>query len=276
MEGAVCQKWTGVQPENLDAYGAVVFQKLYDKYNLQNQQRILALASTLQSKGQKVFWDLCDPIWWWNEPEWVREFLDRCTGVVVSNACLANDFEASFGIRPTVIRDRQPFVKECRIHEDVPVPKMVWFGYAMNRGPCLSGVGILLSRLCYERVPFTFRVIDDHPSTMGWDETRIWSDKCEYVKWDESTIHQLLCECDVALLPPFPGPWGKMKSNNKAVSAWWAGLPVHDGQDYYELRDLLLKWGERKVEGVQNRMKAESQYEVSQSVDEWNRLLATS
>jgi hypothetical protein len=276
LEGASCVQWKGVPPPGILEYDAVVFQKLYDRYSMVNQEAILTLAKDLRRGGSKVFWDLCDPIWWWNEPHWVREFAECCNGIVVSNEGLANDFESSFKIIPTVIEDRLPFVQEFRIHEFETPPTMVWFGYAMNRGPSLSGMGLVLSRLCYSTIPFRLLIIDDYPKTQGWDETRIWSDRTTYHKWSLDTIHHDLCQCDLALLPPFPGPWGSMKSRNKQMTAWWAGLPVHDRQDFYSLKELLKYRELRREHGMKNRAEAERHFEITTSVDEWKHLIAIS
>ena len=272
---ADCVRWAGTPPANILEHDAIILQKLYDRYNLGNQMAVLNLAGQLRLAGKKVIWDLCDPIWWWNEPEWIKEMATFCNAITVSCEGLAEDFHRSFGLTPTVIPDRMPFVQEWKTSWEAKEPKLVWFGYSMNRGPSLGGIGLILSRLMYERIPFRLRIIDDHPEIEPWQLDRLWSDKIECTKWEEASIHERLMECDIALLPPMPGPWAKMKSTNKQITAFWAGLPVHDGEDYYSLRDLLRHPTKRQAEGGKNRAVAEGSYDLRLSVKQWQELLIT-
>jgi hypothetical protein len=67
-----------------------------------------------------------------------------------------------------------------------------------------------------------------------------------------------------------------MKSDNKEMTAWWAGLPVVRLQDYIDLEytlGLLDDVDQRAAVGEQNREYAEIHGDVRQSVDEWEQLL---
>lgn len=65
-----------------------------------------------------------------------------------------------------------------------------------------------------------------------------------------------------------------MKSNNKKGTAWWAGLPVHNGLDYFTLRDLLTNANLRAETGNINRKTAKLCYDIKSSVTQWQELLA--
>jgi hypothetical protein len=273
LPGSTVVRWGyDVRPDYY-GYDAVIFQKPYGQQTPQRMAAFLSLGEYLVQAGTKIYWDLCDPIWWWNDARWIEDFLSLCRGVVVSNEGLATDFRKSFGVKPVVIPDRMPYRKEMRIHAERERPVMVWYGYASNRGPSLTGITLCLSRLVFEGIPHIFRIIDDYPKAMAWEDGRAWSANVEYGKWDERRFASDLCGCDIAIIPPYPHPWGSMKSENKTAEAYWSGLPVSDGTDYYRLRDLLLKWRMRADEGQRNRSIAEERFDVQQSAAQWTQLL---
>ena len=79
----------------------------------------------------------------------------------------------------------------------------------------------------------------------------------------------------MALLPPFPGDWGKVKSDNKMLTAWACGLPISTGE-YYELRNLLLEPELREAaKNNNNQLALASDFDVKHSAGEWRVLTNT-
>ncbi|MBN1286155.1 MAG: hypothetical protein JXB47_12225 [Anaerolineae bacterium] len=246
-------------------YDAVVFPKPCGP-------EVQALAQTCRARGQRVIWDVCDPVWWLR-PREAREFLPLVDHIVVSSDGLAADLRHTLGWPSTVIPDRMKpaFHPTIKKHRAKPWPVLLWFGQSWNRLPSLSGALLTLHRLAAEGVRFRLRVLDDgaHGRDIQIDGVDV-----EYHRWHLETFHDELCEADVALTPAYPGPWGRMKSLNKQVSAWWAGLPTADGENPELLKLLLHRARFRAEVGLHNRRLAESRYDVAQSVREWEGLVA--
>lgn len=232
-----------------------------------------AFAQAIRERDKRIIWDLCDPLWWL-EPRGFAAMLPLVDYLVFSNARLEAAFCGEYDDRRTaVIPDRMepafhPTVKE---HAPTPAPVLLWWGYGWNRAALLSA-GLGLQRLVGEGARFRLRVLDDGApggvSVPGVD--------VEYHRWRRDTFHDELLAADVALLPPYPGVWGALKSDNKAVSAWWAGLPVVDLQsadDVDRAQALIADADLRAREGWANRKRASEQYDVRQSVRDWENVL---
>ena len=129
-----------------------------------------------------------------------------------------------------------------------------------------------MARLRANDVRFTLRIIDESPNedlhlNFGWND---WTER---LAWNLETFEDDLLHADIAILPGFPGRWGQMKSNNKQLTAGWAGLPCTDGQSYEELYRLLTDVQYRADRGAEARAWAERDGDVRQSVQEWKDLL---
>jgi hypothetical protein len=247
----------------LPDYDAVVFPKWCDA-------EARSLAGEAHRRGQVVVWDLCDPIWWLRPVE-ARRFLPLVDHIVVSSTGLAEAVDAELGRRATVIPDRMDpaFHPTVKAHRDTARPVLLWYGQAWNRVPSLSGALLTLHRLAAEGLAFRLRVLDDgDPAGVFVEGLDI-----EYHRWRLESFHDELLAADVALCPPYPGPWGRMKSENREVTAWWAGLPVADGDDPAHLARLLTDVEMRADIGRHNRRAAEAYYDVAQSAEAWARLL---
>ncbi len=253
----------------MPAYGALIFPKWCDA-------EAQALAREAKARGQRVIWDLCDPIWWLT-PGPAREFLPLVDHVVVSSQGLADGLRADFpalDIGVTVIPDRMDpaFHPTAKRHTETAWPALLWFGQGWNRNASLSGALLTLHRLAAEGVRFRLRVLDNGaPGGVQVDGVDV-----EYHRWRLETFHEELLAADVALCPPYPGPWGAMKSDNKLATAWWAGLPTADGLCPHRLKALLTDARARADAGRCYRRLAEAQYDVRQSVSEWEALLSKS
>lgn len=254
-DDAECYLYQDAKHLDLSSYDNIILQKV-------SVPEALELA-----KYYSVYLDLCDPDWCSRETEsLLREYLSYIKGVVVSSEGLKSDFEQTFNIAPTWIDDRFPFKVTVREHQNVEWPVLVWYGMVGNRAPCLNPIGLTLQRLINNDIKFKLLIIDSEPGTkyLPW---------CFHELWSRGTVHDVLCQCDVALLPQLPGPLGLMKSDNKKATAYWAGLPVHDGLDYFTLRNLLTNSDLRAETGDINRETAELVYGIKSSVSQWRQLL---
>jgi hypothetical protein len=239
---------------DLNKYQNIVLQKVYDV-------EALELA-----KKYNVYLDICDPVWM--EPQ-IREYVPYLKGVVASSQALADDFTVTFGLRAICIKDRFPYTKDQRTHEEVEAPVLVWFGMSGNRRPCLDSVALNIRRLLFNNIKFKLLIIDDHPEVPYVQEN--W---CRHVQWNLSTFSSTLARCDIALLPDRPDPWGVVKSENKVASASWAGLPIVNGMDYFDILHYIEDLEDRSFVGGVNRRNAESEYIIDKSVEEWKELLS--
>lgn len=254
-------------PLDLDDCDTVVFQKRQGELDIERARRY-------QAEGRTVVYDLCDPVWWFM-PRETQTMLSIADAVVTSNDGLADAVRAFPGVRRVVtIPDRMlasyhPTVAE---HGDRERVRLVWYGSDGNRAITLAGIMGPLNYIAHA-TPVTLVVIDGSPhvklSMADADALRI-----EHVPWRLETFHAQLTACDIALVPPYPGPWGAMKSNNKAVTAWWAGLPAVTGYDMQELITYITEPDERAATARQMREIAERDYDIRRSVDEWRALVA--
>ena len=251
--------------KDADCLDRLVDDLSYDAFVFQKQKPHVKF-------GSLVIWDLCDPVWWWIAEDEFRAAVKCCDAITVSSDGLADDLR-SMEIYPIVIPDRLPPSSKQKIHSEVRIPKLVWFGYATNR-LALNGVWLSLQRLVINGINFKFRIIDDMPDVLIPLCNQKLQDSLEYIRWNETTFEDDLLDCDIVLLPPYPDPWGAMKSQNKLATASWAGLPVVSGENYYELLELISDWKTRQRKGLAHRQMAEEFFDISQSVEEWKVLVS--
>lgn len=228
-------------------------------------------VQNLKAKGKKLIWDLCDPDWWLypNEFHAIAKCMDA---IVCCNQALAEDFRAEFTeYSPWIIPDRHDpeFHATIKIHNSIDAPIFVWFGWSQNR-VALYGVFDFLEKLWARGSRFKLLILDEDPYTkLDWFGFPVM-----HKEWSMETFHQDLLSADIALLPPYPGLRGQLKSDNKKTTAMWAGLPVTDGSDYFRLKDLIGNVEERRRAGFEGRQICEAKYDVRQSVEEWRSVIA--
>lgn len=242
----------------------VVFQKRHGDSDL-------TMAREAQHLGIKVVYDLTDPLWWF-DPERVTAMLAVADLVTASSEGLAEAVRDIPVVKQVaVIPDRMlpAFHPTVREHADHRPVTLVWFGQSINR-VTLAGPSPVLTYLANLGMEFRLRVVDDAPNEPFGVGA---SYPVEMVPWVLETFHANLTDSDIALIPPYPGPWGQMKSDNKTATAWWAGLPVTDGHDPDELKMLIENVDERARQGRENRARAEAEYGIERSVAEWRALL---
>ena len=227
-----------------------------------------------ETRGKaKHYIDFCDPSWWW-KPREIRATLDIVDGVVVSCAAISHDFEHEFDYRPFIIRDRMLLshfgVRHSHsiIQRGQPV-RMIWFGASQNRHALLGAMGYL-ERLVCNGVQIALTIMDDKPRDY-WDITDKFP--VSMVKWELDREVEVIAAHDIAILPPYPGPWGRIKTNNKALHAWACNVAVSDGADWDYLWNLCTRTEFRTDAASVGRSMVETEYNVEQSAAEWLEVL---
>jgi len=227
--------------------------------------------------GKKIVWDLCDPVWWWS-PDLTRQISPLCNIITFSSDGLMSDFcnwekPINFdpNIRVGVIPDRldlDHFTRQ-RVHSEHTPIRFIWYGVAVNRIAVYAALANL-ERLASNGVKIELTICDDRPDApmQVTDLFPIYN-----VKWDLTQEVDVLTAHDVALLPPYPGPWGKVKSNNKKLTAWACGLPVTTGEHYAELYDLCHMLEMRQSLGSAGRFDVETNWRAEQSAAQWETIL---
>lgn len=218
--------------------------------------------------GRK-WWDVCDPSWWW-EPEPCRMIAENVDGVVCCTQALADDFEEWCGIKPYVIPDRLELshFHTQRQHTDVSPVRFIWYGVAVNRISLFSAVANL-ERLAANGYKIELTIMDNQPEQPFTISNMF---PIYHIRWTLESEVEIISSHDAALLPPYPGRWGEVKSNNKALTANACGLPVWVGGNYlYGLE--LCKYTAARRARAQFDM---SEVDVRQSAVEWEELLCGS
>ena len=248
---------------NLPDAAAYVFQKVVAP----------ALAAKLRAMGRIVFWDVCDPSWWFDTQAAI-EAVNNVDGIVASSEPLAADLQewkAMHNTEPvgvTVIPDRvelSHFAPPLRYVPGEPV-KLIWYGIAANRIALFAAV-VNLMRWRGDGHDISLTIFDDAPDRRFPDLDAIMP--VTYKRWTLDTEAETLAAHHIALLPPYPGPWGRVKSNNRTVTGWAAGLQVITGESYHALTGAI-----REMEaGHDQRGLVAAYYNVEQSAQEWMDLI---
>lgn len=243
------------------SYKNYIFQKFADADTLR----------VLKEQGKKTYLDLCDPTWWW-QPEQVQECLAYLDGVICCTDALAQDFYDTYGILPKVIPDRLELEHYShvnqRVHSEVLPIRFIWYGVAVNRVGIFAALANL-ERLVANGYDIELTIMDNQPEQpfLITDMFPIY-----HVKWSLAQEVEIITSHDIALLGEYPGAWGRMKSNNRELTAWACGLPATIGDEYTEL-DILMDWRHRDLQQEMNNERLESEFDVKQSALEWEQLL---
>ena len=223
-------------------------------------------------RGAEVWWDLCDPAWWFS-PGDAKPLAEMVTGIVASNPGLAEDFTEWSGRPCEMIPDRlelEHFPKQ-REHQAAKPVRFIWFGVSVNR-LTLCGAWANLARLVANGHHISLTIMDNQPELLLGLGNEV---PLNYIRFGLEIEAAVISSHDIALLPPYPGPWGKRKSNNKTLSAWACGVPVASGLDYRELVALVESAELRASEGARGRREVEEHWNVEKSAEEWMDLLSS-
>lgn len=265
---ALRERGHDVDVSTLSEFQAYSYPNHYEAYIW---QKGVNLEKLKQLDSGRHYWDVCDPAWWW-QPNECREITKHMTAVVASSKALADDFNEWHGEDTAVcIPDRLKLshFHTQRQHRDVSPVRLIWFGVAVNR-IALWAAKANLERLVANGHKIELTIFDNRPD-VRFDFSEAFP--IYHAKWELSTEVDVLSSHDIALLPPYPGPWGKVKSNNKALTAWACGLPEWDGTDY-RVGATLTKCAHRTYRANEGLAYVEAVYPMEQSAIEWEELLS--
>ena len=238
-------------------------------------QKLIAttLAAELRALGRVVVWDVCDPSWWFDKTGAI-EAVNNVDAIVASSLPLAVDLGAWVAVnrtrapKKTVIPDRvelSHFAPPTRYKPGEPV-KLIWYGIAANRIALFAAV-VNLMRWRGDGHDISLTIFDDAPDRRfpGLDAIM----PVTYKQWTLDTEAETLAAHHIALLPPYPGPWGQVKSNNRTVTGLAAGLQVITGESYYDLPNAI----NAMEAGHDRREYVAANYNVEQSARQWVDLI---
>ena len=227
-------------------------------------------AMEMQRKnGGHVIVEVCDPNWWF-QPIKTRRLIDESTCLVAATAAAGEDLKRWYGPNTPpiyIVPDRlelDHFPRQ-RKHEHTDNVRFIWYGVAANRMSLFSALANL-ERLAANGIKFSLTICDERPD-VRWNTTK--SIPVYQVEWDLDKENEILASHDIALLPPYPGPWGRLKSNNKKLTAWACGLPVTDGQEYYNMETLTTNTEERKRRAEMGYKTLLKDYLIEQTAEQW-------
>jgi hypothetical protein len=250
---------TGGEHNAIDAQN-VIFQKVFDGDYARIQRRL----------GRKTYWDVCDPAWWWSSDA-CRVIIQHVDGVVCSSEALREDFDRwSLGMVPSYcIPDRLELAHFPlqRQHTDTTPVRLIWFGLAVNRFALLGALANL-ERLSCNGHQIALTILDDRPD-QPWTNPHF---PVYHAQWSLEKENEILSSHDLAILPPYPGPWGAVKSNNKRLTAWACGLSVTDGFDYERLETTMDIYA-RRLGSDAGRHIVEEEYTADLSARDWEAIL---
>lgn len=245
---------------DVSGYETIVIQK-HGMVDLQREWR---------RQGKTVIWDACDPMWWFS-PDAVRAIVAEVDAVTVSTPGLVDDFQSwnGYGPRAYLLPDRLNLdhYEYQRAHQAVSPVRFIWYGVSVNR-VSLAGAWANLSRLAANGVPIELTLFDNGGSSLSFgNELPVY-----WQEWSLGHENKVIAAHDIALLPPYPGPWGQVKSNNKVLTAAACGLPVTDGYDYDAMHLLATSPEWRATCAVDGYRDLEN-WNVTRSAVEWERII---
>jgi hypothetical protein len=223
-----------------------------------------------KANGAKVVWDLCDPVHWWS-PGKARQIMGEVDHIVCSNQALAYDTSLFSGMKVDTIADRIELehYPVMRKHERVDPVRFIWYGAGQNRFTLLGALANL-ERLVSNGINIELTVYDDRPDNI----LRVTDSFPVYhTKWELRNENKVIAAHDIAILPDYPGAWGKVKSNNKMLTAWACGVPVSSGELYEPLYHLASITQDRRDQAENGYKLLVDKYDVRQSAVEWKELL---
>lgn len=227
------------------------------------------LIDHLLEMGKAVWWDVCDPAWWF-QPGPSAEIAKRVTGIVASSHNLANDCAEWAGRKVHTIPDclKPDHFPLQRVHAETTPVRLIWFGLSPNR-VALHAAAANLERLRANGHAVELTICDNEPDV----PMAALEKACPvyYRRWSLAEENATLAAHDIALLPPYPGPWGKVKSNNKSLTAAMCGLPVTTGECYDGLAGLVASADVRRDTAAIGRREAMN-FTIDRAAAEWRKV----
>lgn len=257
IPGAHALQWRqGTEiPDDYDAY---VWMKTGD----------VDVMRTLRQMGKLQFIEVCDPAWWW-QPREQRALIDECTAIVAASEPTAKDILSWYGDKKCyVIPDRLNLAHYTtrRTEYALSAPlRFIWYGVAANRF-VVSGAIPFLERLEAEGVKLSLTICDNYP-----DKQWTFTDRFPvyFTQWSLDRESEIIAAHDIAFLPKYPPPWGPLKTNNRALTAWACGLPVTDAENWLQLYTLATSATERRAQAEFGYELLVNHYTTEKTAQDW-------
>jgi len=285
-----------------DRYAAVIFSKLYSAADQK-------LAEKLRAKSVKTILDLSDNHFYNpnNLPEYVtaaanmRKMSELVDRVICCSSHLAQvvSQEAKLRRPPLVVGDA---VEQMILPLDASSPfaergknpfRILWFGSHGSPNAPAGMEDILRIRThlqaAHAMTKSELTVLSNNAEKYRALEPKIGIPST-YLEWSDGTLMSALAKTNLVVIPVSVNPFTKCKSNNRAVTALWHGVPLIADRipAYEDLRNFLFldDWeagfkhalaGSREI---QIRTTAGSAYvrqnfNISRIAGEWRRALKT-
>lgn len=227
-------------------------------------------AGMLRSFGTMNMWDSTDPVWWF-DPDAAWPMLEATDFYSFSSKGLMEDFKMWCGRSGRHLPDTmklEHYAGDGPRHIG-PARKLIWFGHVNNR-LSMAGPMINLNRLYAEGHEFELTIMDNLGDKGVMFEPPF---PIHRVTFDVNTEAEILRAHDLAILPEYPGPWGKVKSNNKELTAYACGLAYSPGMTYNLLLDLVVDGKRRQANARSGRKMLEERYTTKHGANNLRELL---
>jgi len=249
--------------ENIPKADIYIWQKVAEPDIMRSQK----------ASGARIYWDVCDPVWWWHPVTEIKPIVDMIDGAAASSVELAVQFKRDLGRECNYIPDRLELehFKLYRNHERQEIIRFIWYGVAVNR---ISLIGALpyLERLKIQTgLNISLTIFDDRPDKKlgATDIIPVYT-----VPWSLRHENEVIASHDIAILPKYPGPWGDVKSNNKDLTAYACGLPVVRGDNYDYMYEMVSRPTRRQIDANDGYLLVKRSYLSEQSAEDWLKWLA--
>jgi hypothetical protein len=235
-------------------YAAVIFSKLYSPA----EQK---LAAGLKARGVKTILDLSDNHYYnpFNLPEYataasnMRTMCELVDRVICCSAHLGQIVaqEAKLSRAPLVVGDA---VESMTLPLKAPSPfadrggdpfRILWFGSHGSPNAPAGMEDILRIRkqlvAAHEKVKCEFIVLSNNAEKYRALAPQIGIPST-YVEWSDDALMTTMARTQLVVVPVSVNPFTKCKSNNRAATALWHGLPVIADRipAYEELRSFMF------------------------------------
>ena len=235
----------------------MIFQKVYCTYDYKLPAHYPGITIL----------DTCDPDWLQTPDIYVRETVNAVDAVVVTTENMRAFLQQMTDKPVRIIKDRFEMSEfpERKIHKG-KAKKAVWFGYSHNAELLKFTIQSLEKRGIELLI-----ISNEDPMAYRWAKNpEEYMKKCQFKKYQQETVYELLQRADVCVLPNGYRPEDKFKSDNKTIIAQLCGLPVVTNSE--ELKKMFDPDERNKyIDNVYDIIKEE--YDVRKSVTEYKELI---
>jgi hypothetical protein len=211
--------------------------------------------------------DISDPDW--EHDGRVMPVVRRVDAVTCPTAAIAGVLR-DHARRVVVIPDRHDLAKLPPVRGHIAAAqRVVWFGWSHNSGPLnnliptIESVGLSLT-VVSERDPQPYHHAE---------RPRAFRRRYSYRRFRWSSIHSILCEHDICLVPRGNVPSDRFKSDNREMLALLCGVPSARSPE--ELLVLAADHTLRSSRAIEGRAWAITHRDCRQSVAEFRALIAS-